>query len=582
MKGRNILLSALFACSVAAGAAAHAHTAQATRTAAGAETAAATVAADASAQTGVASGTAATATDATLAAEENAAATAAARKTAISTDASLAAEENAAATADSPVAADAATTAAACASLRTITLCGRVTASGMGVVGVPVTDGRTIVRTDKRGRYRLPSDTEAEFVYLSVPAGYEIPTEDGTPKIYRRIEGGKLRYDFTLERSTADQTRHRLLVVADPQVYFESELDSVRRAAADIRRTASDGIPTVGVVCGDIIGDIYRKPALFEPVRRAIATGGVPFFYAVGNHDMDLGVRTNDRAKASFKAHFGPTYYSFDRGRVHYVVLDDNFYIARSYLYVGYLTERQLRWLEQDLAAVPAGRTVVVCMHIPTWSRPARRGEWGKEEAHKVLNNRRALYDLLKPYNAHILSAHEHYNENYEPVPHVFEHVHAPLSTLFWQTPWSMDGIPAGYGVYEIAGDSIAWHYKAVDHPRSRQFTAYGAGCDRHRPDAMTVNVWNWDPAWKVLWYENGTPRGEMTRYTGYDESIYDYVVRFGDRFVYKYIGADVTEHLFYAEPSSPGAAVRVEVVDRFGNRSVWDSATGYEQTEPK
>ena len=199
---------------------------------------------------------------------------------------------------------------------------------------------------------------------------------------------------------------------------------------------------------------------------------------------MDTDVRTNDYSKRSFKERFGPTYYAFDRGKIHYVVLDDVFFLARSYLYAGYLEERQLRWLEQDLASVPAGSTVVVCLHIPTWSCAARRGEWGKEQTNKVLNNRRALYKLLEPYQAHILSAHEHYNENYTPVPHVFEHVHAPLSTLFWQTPLSMDGIPAGYAVYEADGGRIAsWYWKAVDHDRGRQFTAYAAGADRHKPD---------------------------------------------------------------------------------------------------
>ena len=303
----------------------------------------------------------------------------------------------------------------------------------------------------------------------------------------------------------------------------------------------------------------------------------MPFFYVFGNHDMDTDVRTNDYSKRSFKERFGPTYYAFDRGKIHYVVLDDVFFLARSYLYAGYLEERQLRWLEQDLASVPAGSTVVVCLHIPTWSCAARRGEWGKEQTNKVLNNRRALYKLLEPYRAHILSAHEHYNENYTPVPHVFEHVHAPLSTLFWQTPLSMDGIPAGYAVYEADGGRIAsWYWKAVDHDRGRQFTAYAAGADRHKPDAVTVNVWNYDPAWKVRWYEDGRCRGEMTRYTGYDESICDYVARYGDRFKYKYIGAAQTEHLFYAVPSSPDAEVRVEVTDRFGNVYEWSAGKGY------
>lgn len=223
-------------------------------------------------------------------------------------------------------------------------------ASSLSVTGRAAT--RTIVRTDAKGRYRLPSDTEAEFVYLTLPDGYEIPLRDGTPCIYRRIAPGRRRYDFALEPAAQDMTRHRLLAVADPQVYFECELDSVRRAADDMRLTAADGVPTLGVVCGDIIGDIDRRPPLFEPVSEALAASGVAFFYVAGNHDMDLGVRTSDRAKRSFKEHFGPTYYAFDRGRVHYVVLDDCFYIGRSYLYVGYLDERQLRWLEQDLATV--------------------------------------------------------------------------------------------------------------------------------------------------------------------------------------------------------------------------------------
>ena len=454
---------------------------------------------------------------------------------------------------------------------------GRVTADGRGVAGVRVTDGHRFVETDRRGCYRLPAAEEAEFVYLTLPDGYEIPAWEGAAALYRRIDPEQpAHYDFTLRRSAKDMTRHRLLLVADPQVYFEQELDSVRRAAADMRRTAADGMETFGVACGDIIGDITRKPLLFEPVRDALAESGTPFFYVFGNHDMDVDARSNDYSKESFKERFGPTYYSFDRGRIHYVVLDDVFFLARGYLYTGYLEERQLRWLEEDLAAVPHGRTVVVCFHIPTWSRAARQGEWGKEEANKVLNNRRALYKLLEPYRAHILSAHEHYNENYRPVEHVFEHVHAPLSTLFWQTPWSMDGIPAGYAVYEADGDKLTWYWKAVDYDRGRQFSAYAVGADRRKPEAVTVNVWNYDPAWKVRWYENGEPRGEMTQYTGYDASIADYVALHSQEFKYKYIGADRTEHLFMAVPSSPEADVRVEVEDRFGNRYLWSGKEGY------
>lgn len=90
---------------------------------------------------------------------------------------------------------------------------------------------------------------------------------------------------------------------------------------------------------------------------------------------------------------FGPTYYSFDRGRVHYVVLDNVFYLSRGY--VGYIEESQLEWLERDLALVEPGSTVIVFMHIPTFSREARAGNSSKEESNRITANRNALYRIL-------------------------------------------------------------------------------------------------------------------------------------------------------------------------------------------
>ena len=57
---------------------------------------------------------------------------------------------------------------------------------------------------------------------------------------------------------------------------------------------------------------------------------------------------------------YGPAYYSYNVGEVHYAVLNDNYYIGRDWYYIGYLEERQLAWLERDLSFVPAGTTVVV------------------------------------------------------------------------------------------------------------------------------------------------------------------------------------------------------------------------------
>lgn len=182
---------------------------------------------------------------------------------------------------------------------------------------------------------------------------------------------------------------------------------------------------------------------------------------------------------------FGPTYYSFDRGRVHYVVLDNVFCLSRGY--VGYIEESQLEWLERDLALVEPGSTVIVFMHIPTFSREARAGNSSKEESNRMTANRNALYRISDS---------------------LLEHVHPPLSGLFWQSPWSSDGVPWGYMVYEIDGDDVTWYYKPVDKGPEMQFSAFPVGEDPLNPACVVVNVWNWDPDWKVCWYEDGVFRG--------------------------------------------------------------------------
>lgn len=49
---------------------------------------------------------------------------------------------------------------------------GVVTCKGKGLAGVVVTDGFDVVLTDAQGRYELPRNRDARFVYLSTPAGY--------------------------------------------------------------------------------------------------------------------------------------------------------------------------------------------------------------------------------------------------------------------------------------------------------------------------------------------------------------------------------------------------------------------------
>lgn len=451
-----------------------------------------------------------------------------------------------------------------------VKLSGRVTSGGKPVAGVPVTDGTTIVTTDSKGRYNIDADRTALYVYITLPDGYNVPMQGGVPVLYADIvpdKKGAFKHDFELTRSDRDMTKHVLFIMADPQVYFDPNMAEVEKAAIEMKNTMATeyaGQEAVGIMVGDIVGQISQGDHFFPWMIKEIAKCDFPYFYCCGNHDIEMAAPTNEQSREPFYRYFGPTYYSFNRGKIHYVVLDDVFWMGR--YYTGYLTQQQLDWLEQDLSLVPEGSTVIVAMHIPCYSRPARHQQWGKEESNKVLGNRQKLFSMLKPYNAHIMTGHEHYNENYIFSDKLYEHCHAPLSTLFWCAPWAMDGTPGGYAVYEIDGDNINWYYKCVGRDKDYQFELYPRGMSREHPEGVVANIWNVDSTWKVEWLEDGVLKGEMTRYTGYDPNIWNDVSEHGKDYAFPYVGSDITEHMFYCVPESETSTVTVRATDHNGN----------------
>ena len=63
----------------------------------------------------------------------------------------------------------------------TLKFTGRVTdASGKGIPGVVVNDGRQFVKTDRQGSWSLDTDTMvSKFVSISTPANYQLPQAEG-------------------------------------------------------------------------------------------------------------------------------------------------------------------------------------------------------------------------------------------------------------------------------------------------------------------------------------------------------------------------------------------------------------------
>ena len=441
---------------------------------------------------------------------------------------------------------------------------GRVHTAGRGIANIAVTDGRNVVSTDRDGQYTLLSDDAREFVYVTVPAGYDIPrSATGTAHFYQPLsaQAGEASASFELRRSAEDDRRHAMLFLADIQTQDEQELrwfheQTVPDVIETVRRLA---VPVAGFAVGDIM---YDHLQFYPEYERGVQRMSIPFFQVIGNHDLDQAAHTDERSTATFSEHFGPRYYSFERGDVHYVVLDDVFWHGAGY--IGYLDTEQLTWLANDLARVERGRTVIVTLHIPVLGSRHEREGARTPGVNISVTNREALYRILEPYRAHIVCGHTHELEHV--LEHgVQEHVLGTVCGAWWSGPICADGTPNGYAVFEVNGEDVRWRYRATSHPDDHQMRLYPPGTDKAAPTELVANVWDWDPAWNVVWYADGERRGAMIGRVGRDALSVE--LHSGPELPprRKWVEPFPTRHLFYA-PAAPNVReYRVEATDRFG-----------------
>lgn len=183
-----------------------------------------------------------------------------------------------------------------------------------------------------------------------------------------------------------------------------------------------------------------------------------------------------------------------------------------------------------------------------------------------VVANRDELYRLLEPYKAHIMSGHTHFNETLVTGSNRIEHVHGTVCGAWWTGPICYDGTPSGYGVYEVNGGDIQWFYKSIGHDKAHQMRIYPVGAVEEKPDHLAVNVWNWDPAWKLEWFEDGKRMGEMQRETALYPLSVELHLGVSKPSRHKWVEPQLTEHLFFAKLSDAVQRVTIEATDRFNN----------------
>ena len=443
---------------------------------------------------------------------------------------------------------------------------GRVTCAGKAVAGVVVTNGIHCTRTDQSGYYQLSWSEGSKYVYISTPSGYLTDRDTTIPRYYEELEQGKTKgYNFILKKNPKGDDKHVFFVQADIQVTSEKDLDTYNSVVTDCKQLIKENADKdiFGVDCGDIVGD---SPLLYPSYIKKASPIDVPIYRVIGNHDMDYYGRSFETSYHTFEHYFGPQHYSFNKGKAHYVVIDNNYYIGREFYYLGYVDEKTFRWMEEDLKYTPKGSLVFVIMHMPT--RLTEKELTFKYDYNMIADqtvNAEALHKFFKDYDTHFITGHMHYNLNICFSDSMMEHNVAAVCGTWWQSDICLDGTPRGYGVFEVDGSNVKWYYKSSGYSKDYQMRVYPVGASKEQPNDIIANVWNYDKKWKVEWIENGKVMGEMTHFTGYDPSAEAFCSD-TTKVKYDWISPTPTEHLFKATPRDANATIQVKVTDRFGH----------------
>lgn len=437
------------------------------------------------------------------------------------------------------------------------TVYGVVSTADGPVPGVVVSDGVEVTVTNEQGIYQLQSDKEWGYVFISVPAGYEVPAEGVLPQFYKMMKGDAStaeRVDFSLT-AVDGQDDYKVLVLGDMHLANRTgDLKQFMEFTSDLNayRALHQQEKMYAIALGDMTWDLYwysnsyALPEYLNTINSQVK--GLQIFHTIGNHDYDYKA-TNDRdAESRFMDYIAPTYYSFNLGKVHYVVLDDidcsNYDGTTSRDYEKRVSAGQLSWLAKDLSHVDKSVPLVVVMHAQVFY-PSQTD--GFKVDHDVLNTTQLL-NVLDGYKVHFITGHTHMNYNVTPDDavtggrEVYEHNTGAICGSWWWSGYltpgvhlSPDGTPGGYAIWSVNGTDMEWMYKATGWTEDYQFRSYDlnnvhfsladvpqmpAGVPasvkkkymkyvdaypENQDNEVLINVWNWNPRWTLkVTDENG------------------------------------------------------------------------------
>lgn len=483
------------------------------------------------------------------------------------------------------------------------TIYGKVVAEGKGLAGVVVSDGNLVTVTDENGIYQLASDKKHGYVFISVPGGYEVHCESVFPTFYKRVSGPTTVERVDFELTPVNQDAFTLLMLGDMHLAnINNDRQQFSRFVDDVKEymQSKPGEKFYGVTLGDMTDNRYwtSKDYFFDDYKEEMKVlEGLPIFHTVGNHDHRSDIGDDVQALLYYNEHLGPEYYSFNIGKVHVVVLDNlDFNHPDVGSYYEKLNDEEIEWLKKDLEYVSKDTPLFVTMHANYYKHPKTTPEAivvQTNQATKDFNN------LIETYEeVHLFSAHSHRLWNIDN-GNVFEHKCGAVCAAWWVCGFlspginlAKDGVPGGYIIVTVDGKDIKWQFKGTDYPVTEQFTTYDRNTmnvtsNRRVPNAsqknrqkyeaeaeywlqkgeeneVYINVWNWDPEWKIEVKENYF-RLDVEQLALKDPLylITTIAKRFNDN---DSTTGELSYTIFKVKATAPDSTLEIKVTDRFGN----------------
>lgn len=501
------------------------------------------------------------------------------------------------------------------------TVYGIVSSAGVGVENVVVSDGAEVTVTNEKGIYQLKSAKKWGYVFISVPSGYEVPSVGVLPQFHRALKNSAdvvERADFKLEKVDG-QDSYKIFMLGDMHLANRTgDLGQFAQFTSDLTdyMTRHKGEKMYALTLGDMTWDLYwySNSYYFPQYQNTVNSQikNLQIFHTMGNHDNDFQTRSDYDAAVKYVDQICPTYYSFNIGKVHYVVMDDidcsSYDGSTSRNYVKSLSAEQLDWLAKDLSYVAKTTPVVVAMHAqvfyPTTS--------GFKIDHDPVNTLR-LFDILDGYTVRFVTGHTHKLFNVTPdAPivdgHNFREYNSGSVCASWW--WSgnltpgihigTDGTPGGYGIWDVTGTDFQCLYKSTGWPEEYQFRSYDLNnvhfsmadvplmpsdisasvknaymqyvnaYPQNNDNEVLINIWNWNSDWTLSVVDENRKTLPYTEVWAYDPlHIAALSVKRFNNAGLKSTPSFITDkftHFFKVKADDADTDLVITVKDEFGN----------------